>query len=337
LETAGLPPLAAARVAAACHGFSNLPPAVLAARIGFLVTELGLERGDLERLLAKWPRAVDADSRAALAPRLAYLRRIGLADAASLKRVALRAPAVLGSASLRGAVMPRVAALRTRVGLAPADVARVVARSPTILLASEDAVEERVRYLTDGSAAGAGLTRAQLARAVAAHPTLLEYHPHSMHARVAFLRDVVGLVPPALGDVIARAPSLLSLDVGANLAPKWAFAADRLAATADTVARCPVLLTLSLERRLAPRVAFLEARRRTQKGGGGGGSDGGGGGDERGAAAPGRRARGATPPVSYLTWSDAMFAERGARVPLDEWTEWRDAWLRREERSKAKG
>ena len=304
LETAGVSPTTAARVCAACAAFSRIPPATLAARLGYLTTELELSRVELEALLVKWPRALDADSTTALAPRLTYLRRVGLTDPESLKRVALRAPAVLSSASLKGAIMPRVAALRTRVGLAPADVARVVTRSPNLLLASDAAIEERVAYLTHVE--GGGLTRAQLARAVATHPALLQYAPASMHARVSFLREEVGLVPPALGDVLARAPALLSLDVVSNLRPKCAFlAASSLAADAATVAACPALLTLSLEKRLRPRVAFIDAARRAR------------------ASAKSSRA----PPASYLTWSDAMFADKVGRLELDEWTQWRDAWV----------
>ena len=54
----------------------------------------------------------------ALAPRLAYFRRLGLGGE-DLARLALRAPALLGGPSLRTVIMPRVAALRALLPLPP--------------------------------------------------------------------------------------------------------------------------------------------------------------------------------------------------------------------------
>ena len=277
---------------------------MLAARLGYLTTELSLDAAGIGRLLARWPRAVDCDPKTALAPRLAYFRRLGLGGE-DLARLALRAPALLGGPSLRTVIMPRVAALRALLPLPPPDLTRLIARCPTVLLASDGAVAERVGFLTDDPA-GPRLTPAQLARAVAAHPPLLEYAVPAVADRVSFLRDAVGLDAASLADVVARAPTLLSLDVARNLAPKWAFLTSRLGGGPKTVARCPVVLTLSLGRRIAPRVAFLEAAR----------------------AQPGGRAvklKDPFPVSPYLTWSDVMFAERGVRVPLAEWVAFRDA------------
>ena len=340
----GIPAVEVAKISLACRGFSSVAAAELRRRIEWMVIELDLDGGkvnsssssnsdssssgrsssssdlngdidivtggssgnareNLRKLLGKWPRALDCDPIKALAPRTAYFRSLGLLPA-DLRRLALSAPQLLGGLSLRGVIMPRVEALRKAAALDGAGVSRVIARAPTVLLAAPSAVAERAKLVADVCS----LDRNQLARAVAGHPALLEYSVDSLAARLDFLRLEAGLRPPMLGDVLSRAPSLLSLDVERNLRPKWRFLvrttqqatesgggggkssgggrgsksssvdAGRGAAADDgsegarkLLARCPVYLTLSLERRILPRVAFLEAVRAQREGNGRGG------------------------------------------------------------------
>lgn len=431
LSAAGIPQNEAAKISLACRGFSSVSAVELRRRIDWLMRELdldggkkgastssgnnsadnaddfdivtggssGIARENLRKLLSKWPRALDCDPTKALAPRTAYFRSIGLLPA-DLRRLALRAPQLLGGLSLRGVIMPRVEALRKSAALDGAGVSRVVARAPTVLLAAPSAVAERARLVADRCS----LDRRQLARAVAGHPALLEYSVDSLSQRLDFLRNETGLRPPELGDVLSRAPSLLSLDVERNLRPKWRFLVKTTKQTAaegngskdasnadggseegarKLLARCPVYLTLSLERRILPRVAFLEAVRAQREGGRDGkkaakrdlkaaGGDAAAGKEEHDVAfsrlplppmvvalasaaaglefsvartAPSSKAKkkaaervensveekkvkssssSSVLPVSYLTWSDAMFAERGARTPLSEYEEFKE-------------
>lgn len=124
--------------------------------------------------------------------------------------------------SVADTLRPRATFLLEEVALPPASLGKLILRHPQVLTCSEASMRQRVAFLRD-----CGLGSAEVGRAVLAHPQLLHYKIESMAERLDYLRSI-GMAPAQAASALTRCPQLFSLNVAANLAPKWRYLVEHL-------------------------------------------------------------------------------------------------------------
>ena len=199
--------------------------------------------------MTKFPRILEYKPEETLAPRLAFLGACGVAHS-DLAKVVLRAPMAM-ELSVSDTLAPRAAFLRGEVGLPEGSLGKLILRHPQVLTCTEDAMRRRVAYLRGV----VGLGAAEAGRAVLAHPQVLHYKIDSMQERVDYLRGEVGMTPAQVAAAVARFPQLFSLNVQANLGPKWRYLVEELGGGVATLCAYPGYFSLSLAGRCVRRAA----------------------------------------------------------------------------------
>ncbi|KAL4446227.1 hypothetical protein ABPG77_003034 [Micractinium sp. CCAP 211/92] len=268
-------------------------------KIKFFQDTIGLSNAELTKVVVKFPRILEYKSERTIRPRLEFLRRCGVGQE-DLAKVFIRAPMAL-ELRVRDTLEPRADFLRNVLSLSSGALGKLIVRHPQVLTCTEDMMQQRVDFLLQQ-----GLSQAELGRAVLAHPQVLHYKIDSMQERVNFLLSI-GLDRQQVASCVARFPQLFSLNVEANLGPKWRYLVDFLRASPEesvaTLCSYPAYFSLSLTNRVVPRHRFflhMQAKSAGKQGSssskpGGGGSSKSGGGSE------------AIFPTNLLKCSDTQF------------------------------
>ncbi|KAI7840979.1 hypothetical protein COHA_005208 [Chlorella ohadii] len=222
-------------------------------KLKFLQDTIGLSNAQLAKVISKFPRILEYRSERTLRPRLDFLARCGVSQD-DLAKVFVKAPMVL-ELSVKDTLEPRAAFLRKTLSL-PADaLGKLIVRHPQALTCTQDMMAQRVEFLLQQ-----GLSQEEVGRAVLAHPQVLHYKIDSMRERVDYLQNV-GLTQAQVAACAHRFPQLFSLDVAANLDPKWRYLTDYICASGadcvDTLCSYPGYFSLSLTNRIVPRHRFF--------------------------------------------------------------------------------
>jgi mTERF domain-containing protein len=221
-------------------------------KLKFLQDTIGLSNAQLAKVISKFPRILEYRSERTLRPRLDFLARCGVSQD-DLAKVFVKAPMVL-ELSVKDTLEPRAAFLRKTLRLPADSLGKLIVRHPQALTCTEDMMAQRVEFLLQQ-----GLSQEEVGRAVLAHPQVLHYKIDSMRERVDYLHTV-GLTQAQVAACAHRFPQLFSLDIAANLDPKWHYLTDYICASGadcvDTLCSYPGYFSLSLTNRVVPRHRF---------------------------------------------------------------------------------
>eukprot|EP00887_Chlorella_sp_A99_P006820 scaffold2.g6820.t1 len=305
--------LAASRPEVFQMGLSNMKR-----KLRFLRDVVGLKEADMVKVLARFPRVLEYQSERTLRPRLNFLTRECGVAAPDLPRVVVRAPMLL-ELSVADTLAPRAAFLREEVQLPPASLGKLVLRHPQA--SSGDGCGyvgggERGGGRRDwrwGSSGVAGRALAKSSHFTDATARLatnvLHYKIESMQERVNFLRSI-GMSAEQVAAALARFPQLFSLNVAANMEPKWAYLVESLGGDVTSLATYPGYFSLSLHNRIIARHRFLLHARAAA------------------AAAAGEPPPPLPPfPLGHLKCTDKQFAVEVAGSSLAEYLSFREELL----------
>ncbi|KAI3432860.1 hypothetical protein D9Q98_010443 [Chlorella vulgaris] len=268
-------------------------------KLKFLQDTIGLSNEELTKVIAKFPRILEYKSERTFRPRLDFLKRCGV-EQEDLVKVFTRAPMVM-ELRVKDTLEPRASFLRDILCLSHGALGKLIVRHPQVLTCTEDMMRLRVDFLLLQ-----GLSQEDIGKAVSAHPHVLHYKIDSMQERVSFLLSI-GLDQAQVAACISRFPQLFSLNVEANLEPKWRYLEDYIRTPADSVATLcsyPAFFSLSLMNRVVPRHRYFLHVQSPQQ--------------QRGAKIRRARSDSQAFQMKHLKCSDAQFAKLIGR-PVEEY------------------
>lgn len=232
----------------------SLTVATAKSRVLYL-SSLGIQPGDLVKIIAKHPRVLEYRTERTMKPRVEYLREIHV-DPKDLAKVITRAPVLL-ELSVNKTLRPRAQYLTREIGIPEEAIGKLVTKHPAVLTYNSDTmVAPRVRFFLD-----LGVSKEGLAKMVARHPQLLHYSIDSMKPRLDYLQ-AIGMSEQEITTTVSRLGTLFSLSIESSLRPKFEYLTAELGGDVQTVAKFPAYFSLSLDKRIRPRHQFLLARNR---------------------------------------------------------------------------
>jgi hypothetical protein len=230
----------------------TIPRARLQLSADFFISELGLSKQAVARMILKWPSLITTtvDTHRS---KIKALQGFGISETRLIRMLPIRS-GLLGFNEK--ALQSKLDLLRSLVELPHGSTARLVGEGG-LAAVSTDRLNNRVAYMLS-----LGLSRTELGKLIARHPSFLKSSDQNIEHKVNFLRELGASTDMIPRMFVALSP-LLTISVEQNLRPRVEFVKTELNAPtsnfADWMRRNSALFCCSLEGRIKPRLAFAKS------------------------------------------------------------------------------
>ena len=221
----------------------------------FLCKEVGLNTGQVAKMIATFPSVLGLSIEANLKPTVEWIKGLGLSQS-QVAKVILQRPQVLGL-SIEANLKPTVDWIKG-LGLSQSQVAKLIATFPPVLGYS---IEANLKPTVDWIK-GLGLSQSQVAKVIATFPQVLGLSiDANLKPTVEWIKEF-GLSQSQVAKMIATFPSVLGLSIEANLKPTvdWIKGLGlSQSQVAKLIATFPPVLGLSIEANLRIKYVLIQS------------------------------------------------------------------------------